>query len=150
MKRADFKYRFQVNQSAAEVFDRLCQVAAWWTNDMEGVVENVKDEFTVHFGESFVTMEVIEMMPEKKMTWLVKNCCWVWLNNKTAWNGTTIVWEISTQENTTQLNMTHVGLVPGNESYEICKEGWGLYIGNSLFGLITEGHAIPFEKNCQQ
>ena len=41
--------------------------------------------------------------------------------------------------------MTHLGLFPESKCFDICKEGWGLYVGNSLFRLITEGRGIPFE-----
>jgi hypothetical protein len=145
MKSPDFNYKFSVSQPAGEVFGRICKVAEWWTIDMNGTVENVHDEFTVRFGESFVKMEITQMTPKKEMTWSVKNCFWCFLENKTEWNGTRIVWNIASKGASTQLSMTHIGLVPGKESFDICKEGWGLYVGNSLFRLITEGRGIPFE-----
>ena len=155
--RLDFKYKFSVPQPAGEVFDKICLISEWWTMDTEGAIKNLHDEFTVHFGDSFVKMQMTQMVPGKEMTWLVRNCLWSFLENKREWNGTRIVWNITTKENSTQLSMTHVGLVPGIESFDICKEGWGLYVGNSLFRLITEGSGIPFEptgnkngKTCEE
>jgi hypothetical protein len=147
MKNTHFNYRFQVAKTTNEVFDKLCMVSKWWTIDTEGIVEKLHDEFTVHFGESFVTMKVTEMIPGQKMTWAVKNCFWAFFKNKTEWNGTTITWDISTSRSLTQLSITHFGLVPDAECFEICKEGWGLYAGNSLFRLITENSGIPFQGN---
>lgn len=150
MKRAHFNYKFSVTKTPGEVFEKICLVSGWWTADVEGVLEKLHDEFTVHFGESFVKMKVTHMIPEKTMTWFVKNCFWSFLNNKTEWNGTTIIWDITSNGILTQLSITHVGLIQEAECFEICKEGWGLYAGNSLFRLITEGHGIPFETHCKK
>ena len=147
MKRRDFSYRFSVAKTPAEVFDKICLVSKWWTTEVEGVIEKSHDEFTVYFGDSFVKIEVIEIIPENKMSWLIKNCFWSFLQNKTEWNATTIIWNISANGNVTELSITHVGLSRGTECFEICKEGWGLYVGNSLFQLITEGRGIPFESD---
>ncbi len=92
------KYNFLVPGTAAEVFDKICLVSKWWATDVEGALKKLYDEFTVHFGESFVKMEVTEMIHEKKISWLVKHCYWSFLENKTEWNGTKIAWEIARME----------------------------------------------------
>ena len=50
------------------------------------------------------------------------------------------IWE---NENATQINFTHVGLIPEVECYENCKKGWNFFIGESLRKLITEGQGQP-------
>lgn len=150
MKKAHFSYKFSVPNTPGEVFDKICLVSKWWTTDVEGVPEKLHDQFTVRFGESFVKMEVTELAPKKKMSWVVKNCFWSFFKNKTEWNGTKIIWDISSVGNLTQASITHVGLVPEAECFDICKEGWGLYVGNSLFRLITESRGIPFEAAGNQ
>lgn len=145
MKNAHFNYKLSVSKTSEEVFDKICSVSKWWTTDVEGVLEKLHDEFTVHFGESFVNMQVIQLVPKKKMSWLVKNCFWSFLKQKSEWNGTTISWNIRPVGILTELSMTHIGLVPETECFNICKEGWGLYVGNSLFRLITESRGIPFD-----
>ena len=150
MKRRHFNYRFSVAKTPAEVFDKICMVSGWWTTDVEGVIERLHDEFTVYFGDSFVKMEVTKMIPGNKMSWLIKNCFWSFLQNKTEWNATTIIWNIIPKVNLTELSITHVGLSQETECFDICKEGWGLYVGNSLFQLITEGRGIPFESDLKE
>lgn len=147
MKETHFTYRFSVSKLPEEVFAKVCRVSEWWTTDIEGSPEKLHDEFTVRFGESFVKMEVTDMIPEKKIIWLVKDSYWSFLHHKTEWNGTEIVWNISAAGSCTQVSLIHIGLVPGKECFEICNEGWGLYAGNSLFRLITENEGIPFEKS---
>jgi hypothetical protein len=150
MKRTDFNYKFQVPKTPREVFNKICQVSKWWTTDVEGVSQKLNDQFTVHFGESFVKMEVTQIVWEKKVSWLVKNCSWSFLEHKTEWIGTTIIWSITSIGNSTQVRMTHVGLVPESKCFEICKEGWGLYAGNSLLRFINEGRGIPFDGHGNQ
>ena len=150
MKRRDFNYRISVAKTPGEVFEKICMVSKWWTTEVEGVIERLHDEFTVYFGDSFVKMEVTEIIRGKKMSWLITNCSWSFLQNKTEWNATTIIWNITSISNTTELRITHLGLSQGTECFDICREGWGLYVGNSLFQLITEGRGIPFESGQKE
>ena len=150
MKKAHFNYRFSVDKTPGEVFDKICLVSKWWTTEIDGVIEKLHDEFIVHFGESFVQMEVVQIVPEKKMSWLVKNCFWAFLQRKNEWNDTFIIWDVYVTKNLTQVSMTHIGLHPGKECFDICKEGWGLYAGNSLHRFIMEGSGIPFETSRNQ
>ncbi len=41
--------------------------------------------------------------------------------------------------------MTHSGLVPGMECYEVCESGWNQHVGESLRSLIANGNGILFE-----
>jgi len=41
------------------------------------------------------------------------------------------------------LTFTHVGLVPEYECFEVCSDGWGTYVGQSLRALITTGKGMP-------
>ena len=150
MKKAPFNYKFLVSKTPKEVFNKICLVSQWWSTEMEGVAEKLHDVFTVRFGESFVQMEVVQNDPEKRLSWLVKNCFWSFLDHKNEWNDTIIDWNITDTGNLTQVSMSHVGLRPGTECFDICKEGWGLYAGNSLYRLITEGSGIPFEPSGNQ
>jgi hypothetical protein len=88
---------------------------------------------------------VIESIPFKKLIWKVTDCCLDWLNNKTEWKDSEIVWNISSEKNKTKIKMTHVGLVPGIECYNDCEAGWNQYAGESLPALIATGKGIIFE-----
>lgn len=41
-----------------------------------------------------------------------------------GWIGTAIVWELILGESSSDLQLTHVGLAPSFECYEICIAGW--------------------------
>ncbi|MDB5013575.1 MAG: hypothetical protein JWQ25_1777 [Daejeonella sp.] len=146
MEKQNYHTSITVNASEQEVFDSINGVPDWWSASFEGHSEKLDDIFTVHFGETFITMKVVELVPDKKISWYVIDCNKHWLKNKKEWKGTTISWEISTEGSETRIDFTHIGLVPGMECYEGCEKGWNFYIHESVFKLLTDGVGTPEVK----
>ena len=113
------------------------------TKVFEGNSEKTGDVFTVRFGETFITIKVVELIPDKKIVWQVIDCYKHWLKDKKEWQGTRISWEISAEENGTQIKFTHIGLVPGIECYNGCEKAWNFYLNESLYKLLTEEKGVP-------
>ncbi len=84
-------------------------------------------------------MKLIEVIPYKKVVWLVLDNYFKFTKDQSEWKGTKINFEISKKGNKTQIRFTHLGLVPEYECYDICKNAWTQYIQQSLFSLITTG-----------
>ncbi|HYV90904.1 MAG TPA: SRPBCC domain-containing protein [Chitinophagales bacterium] len=145
MEKKNYTTTIEVAKSPKDVFNCITAVSKWWTESVEGNSQKLNDVFTVRFGETFVTHKIVEMIPAKKVVWLVTDCNLHWINNKKEWKDTKMVFEISQKENSTQINFTHVGIVPGIECYNDCSKGWDSYIKESLFKLISEGKGITFE-----
>ena len=143
MERQNYQSSIAANFTPAEAFDAISHVNGWWVKDFEGSAEKVNDVFTVHFGETFVTFKVTEGVFGKKIAWLVTDCYLPWLKDKTEWNGTTVLFEISTLGDETQVTMTHIGLVPATECYAGCQAGWNKFFKGSLFKLLTEHDGVP-------
>jgi len=143
MKKQDYSVSITVNATAHEVFKSINSVGKWWTEDVEGSSKKLNDEFTVRFGETSITLKIVELVADKKIVWLVTDCYKHWLKDKKEWKGTTISWEILAEKNETQLNFTHIGLVPGIECYKGCAGAWDFYIKESLFKLLTEQKGEP-------
>ena len=80
------------------------------------------------------------------MVWQVTDSYLDWLTDKMEWQNTKMSFEISTKDNSTQINFTHIGLVPEVECYNDCVKGWDQYIKGSLLKLITEGKGQPQQK----
>jgi hypothetical protein len=130
--------------SAKKAMDLICDVRAWWSDDLEGSAEKVNDVFTVRFGETFITLQV-EELSDKKIVWLVTDSYKHWVKgNKYEWNGTRIVWDISFEGKSTKIEFTHVGLVPGLECYGGCEDGWNFLLKSSLLKLMSEGKGSPY------
>ena len=144
MKKQDYHASITVNVSAKEVFKNINSVSKWWTDDLEGRSQKLNDEFTVRFGDVHVSKQkLVEVIPDKKVVWLVTDSKLNFVKDQQEWKNTKISFEITSHDNKTQINFTHVGLVPQIECYKSCVKGWDYYIKGSLFKLLTEGKGTP-------
>lgn len=145
-------YQCSINApvSTEESFDKISRVSEWWTKNFKGGAQKLGDAFTVRFGETFVDFKIVEAVPDTKIVWQVTGCNLPWLKNKTEWNGTSVVWELSSKNGTTMVMMTHRGLVPGIECYGNCEEGWNFYVAKSLLQFLTEGKGLPDGKGSSR
>jgi len=126
-----------------EVYKGIRDVAAWW-NEFEGSAEKVNDEFTVQFGDVHVsTQKLIELIPDKKIVWLVTDSSINFVDKKQEWTGTKISFEITEKNGKTEILFTHLGLVPSIQCYEGCSKGWDYYFKGSLYKWLTEGKGTP-------
>ena len=143
MKGQNYHNSIVANITAKDALENISRVPKWWATNFEGNSQKLNDIFTVRFGETFVTFKIAELVSDKKIVWQVIDCYLHWLTDKKEWKGTKIDWEISTKNNSTQIDMTHIGLVPEIECYKDCKKGWNFFVGESLLKLITEGKGLP-------
>jgi len=70
-------------------------------------------------------MRITELVPGEKVAWLVIDNNFNFIVDKTEWKGTKINFEIARNGNKTEVNFTHVGLVPEYECYGVCSNAWG-------------------------
>ncbi|HEX9503317.1 MAG TPA: SRPBCC domain-containing protein [Patescibacteria group bacterium] len=144
MKKQDYNVSITVNATAQEAFNSINSVTRWWTEHLEGSSQRLNDEFTVRFGDVHVsTQKLVEVIPDKKVVWLVTESKLNFVENKHEWTNTEIIFEISNQGNKTKIDFTHLGLAPNVQCYDGCSGAWGEYIKGSLFKLITEGKGTP-------
>lgn len=144
MKKQDYTTKITVNTTAAVAFNSINNIPGWWTICFKGDSQSVNDVFTVRFGETFITVKIVELIPYRKIAWRVIDSYKHWLTgNRKEWQDTTMCWEISAEDDSTQVSFTHNGLVPGIECYNGCENAWNFYIKESLFKLLTIGKGIP-------
>jgi len=147
MSNTHFNIIFLVDQSPNEVFNAIRNISKWWTENVNGKSLSLHDEFTVQFEDMhFSRQRLIEVIPNKKIVWLVTDSKLSWLENKQEWTDTKIVFEIYNHDNRTQLRFTHIGLIPKAECYDDCSSAWIQYISSSLFKLITTGKGHPEQR----
>ena len=144
MNKQDYTASITVDATPQEVFKKINSVSNWWTGDLKGSSQQLNDEFTVRFGEVHVSKQkLVEVIPDKKVVWLVTDSKLNFIEDKSEWTGTKISFELSNDDGKTQINFTHFGLVPKVECYRDCVQGWNHYIKGSLFKLLTEGKGSP-------
>jgi hypothetical protein len=142
-KAKDFHKSITVNASATEAMKKISQVNLWWAKNFSGSAEKLNNTFTVRFGKTFVDFTISELVPGKKVVWTVTDCFLEWIEAKKEWNGTEVVYEISSKNNQTKIDFTHVGLVPGAECYKDCEVGWTKHLTIGLEALINDGKGKP-------
>lgn len=143
----NFTAAIVVDQTPQEVFDAINNVRGWWSEEIDGDTAKLNAEFNYHYQDVHRSkIKIIESVPGKKVVWQVLDNFFQFTKDKSEWTGNTIVFEISENNNKTQLQFTQVGLVPDYECYEICHKAWGNYVRNSLFKLITTGKGEPNPK----
>lgn len=69
--------------TAKEAFEKIGDVKGWWAKNFKGSTARVGDIFTVRFGATYVTFEVIGSVPYSTIEWLVTDCYLHWIGNKT-------------------------------------------------------------------
>lgn len=144
MDNLNFTTTLVVEQTPAKVFEAVNNVRGWWSEEIDGSTDKLNDEFTYHYKDVHVCkMKIIEVIPSKKVVWLVTDNYFNFIKDKTEWKGTKISFEIAEKDNKTQLRFTHFGLVPEYECFDICSNAWGQYIQHSLRNLITTGKGQP-------
>ncbi len=139
-----FTTNIEVDQSPIEVFNAITNVRGWWSEEIEGSTDKLNDEFTYHFKDVHsCRMKLIEVIPYKKIVWLVMENYFNFTKDKSEWKGNKIIFEISEKNTRTQLQFTQLGLVPEYECFDICSNAWSNYINNSLRSLIITGKGQP-------
>lgn len=133
-----FTKKFLVDQSAGQVFDTVMNIRSWWQGlyeeEFTGRAEKINDEFTFRAGGGMhnTTQKLVELIPGKKLVWLVTESDLTFLEKKDEWKGTKLVFGIAEKGDKTELTFTHEGLVPEIECYDSCSSAWNMYMEERL------------------
>lgn len=147
MKDQDYHTSITVEATTKEAFESINSVTKWWTENLEGSSQKTGDEFSVQFGDvHFSKQKIIELIPDKKIVWLVTDSKLNFIKDKREWTNTKISFEIFRDGDKTKIHFTHHGLVPGIECYDACSNAWSQYIQGSLLQLVNTGQGQPTSK----
>jgi hypothetical protein len=139
-----FTTSFTVDQSPDVAFAAINNVRGWWSQAIEGPTDKVDGEFDYHYQDVHrCKIRVTELIPGRKVVWLVLDNYFSFTEDETEWKNTKIVFDISRTGDKTDVRFTHQGLVPEYECYDACSEGWSTYINGSLRDLIETGKGDP-------
>jgi hypothetical protein len=143
MKTKDFQLAIKVKASPEEAIEKINQPGRWWAKKVDGKSAGLKDQFTVDFGETYVTFQISELVPGKKVAWKVTDCNLHWINDKKEWNGSEVVFEVAPDNGSTKIDFIHKGMTPEWECYESCVPGWTDHVSRSLVSFIDKGKGDP-------
>ncbi|GAB2827401.1 SRPBCC domain-containing protein [Actinoallomurus bryophytorum] len=139
-----FTSSFSVEKTPNEAFDAITNVRGWWSEEIDGGTAELGDEFTYRYeDEHRCTMRLTEVVPGRKVSWLVLENYFDQTEDTTEWAGTTVAFEISEKDGRTEVRFTHQGLVPEYACFDACSSAWGFFVNGSLRSLITTGEGQP-------
>ncbi|GAO43541.1 SRPBCC family protein [Flavihumibacter petaseus] len=147
MATRDFTIAIIVDQDPEAVYHAINNVRGWWSEEITGDTDRKNGVFDYHYKDLHTCrIKVTELVPGSIVAWKVLDNQFKFTQSKTEWIGNPIVFEITDVGGQTRLQFTHVGLVPGIECYEICRDAWTNYITESLKTLIETGEGDPIRK----
>lgn len=138
-KATDYRASITVAASKADAFHAVTkQMDQWWTTTTEGDLDQVGDKTTVRFlpDFGFWTFEAALVKSGERLEMLCVDA-----HHKVEgqpeeidreWLGTTIIWDFSSVDGKTEVTMTHDGLTPELNCWDICLDGWDHFFKNSL------------------
>jgi len=143
----NFSMSLIFQEKEAKIYEGLTtQINEWWTEMFEGSARAAGQTFTIRFGpQVFKTMRVEELIKNEKVVWRVEDALidLPELVNKKEWVNTRIIWDLSTSSDGTLLKVTHMGLTPKAECYDLCSSGWQSFL-YSFNKFINTGVGTPF------
>ena len=144
----DYQKRIKVNKPVNEVYAAITEhISDWWSNDLAGAAAQAGDSFTISFGKTIKTFDIIVAIPNEQVVW---ECVKAYidmaaLKNKAEWVGTKLFWTLNAADQATILTFLHEGLNQHFECYQVCEAGWNQFLG-SLETYLASGKGSPFLK----
>lgn len=137
-------WTFQVDESPQRAYEAINDVRGWWSGKITGPTDQLGGEFSYWVpGAHYTKFRITDLVPDRKVSWLVLDSWLAFLDDREEWTGTTVTFDIADVGGRTQVRFTHEGLVPEVECYDVCRVAWGGYITGSLRDLITRGSGQP-------
>ncbi len=144
MSNSSYTTSFSIDRTPEEVFDAITDVRSWWMTKIDGDNRTVGAEFSYRVpGVHYCTMRVTELVPGEKVVWQVVDNHMSFIEDQSEWKGTEIRFELFREDGATRLRFTHDGLVPSYECFDVCRNAWTFYVGDSLRSLAATGEGKP-------
>src|SRR5271169_1688897 len=107
MKNHSFTTSFLVDQTAEEVFNAINNVRGWWSGEIEGGSDQLGAEFAYRYKDVHRSKQTVtEFVPGKKVVWHVSDSQLNFVKDKSEWNDTEMVFEISEKEGQAEVRFT--------------------------------------------
>lgn len=138
MNTQDYSRVITVKNTPKTVYEALTTgIEHWWTKP-DKPLSKVGDQakFTFPPGKSFWTFEATALIPEQYVEMTCVDALHLHEGQpkeiEKEWLNTKVIWKITPQGENTEIQLTHIGLMPSLLCYEICQEGWDFFFTDSL------------------
>lgn len=153
MENKSFTATIIINKDETTAFKAIQNFRGWWSEEIEGNSDKLNEEFFYHYKDVHLCkLKLIESVPGKRLVYLVLDNQFNFIDDKTEWVNTKLIFEISpstpgkNQPPHSVIKFTHEGLVPEYECYKVCNDAWTGYITKSLLSFIDTGKGTPNPK----
>ena len=111
MENKNFTSSISAEISAEEAIKKISNVPGWWGITFSGNADKQNDQFIVKMGgDSFFNFTVSELIPGKRVVWLITDCNMPWYADKKEWANTKLIFDLTEKNGVTDLIFTHEGL----------------------------------------
>lgn len=146
-KGKNYTSQFWVDQNSETAFNAIKNFRAWWSMEIEGITDKLNEVFFYHYKDVHLcTIKLIEIIPDRKLVYQVLNNQFNFVEDKSEWINSKLIFEITREGDKTKVTFTHEGLTPESECYAVCNDAWTSYIQGSLKNLIITGKGMPNPK----
>lgn len=138
----DFTFTILTEKTPEYVFETIRDVRSWWSGfhseEFTGETKELGDEFSFRAGAGahYSRQKLIEVIPNKKIVWLITEGELSFIDQKDEWVGTKVIFDILEKDGKTELVFTHEGLTPETACYDSCTQGWSMYLEDKLTPLL--------------
>ncbi|MGC1633207.1 MAG: SRPBCC domain-containing protein [Gelidibacter sp.] len=147
MDTSNYTATITVKENPETAFRAIQNFRGWWSEDIEGPTDQLNETFFYHYKDVHLCkLRLIEDIPYEKLVYKIMDNQFSFIQDKTEWIGSELIFVIEKEDDHTNIKFTHSGLTPKDECFDICEESWNNYIKNSLYKLITTGKGEPNEK----
>ena len=147
MKSLDFNTTLLVDATPSEVYNAINNVRGWWSQEIDGDTDVLNAEFIYRYKDvHHCKIKLVELDPGKRVVWSILDNYFSFTQDKSEWKGTKVIFDIIRKDGKTQVDVTHLGLVPEYECFSVCQDAWTTYIQQSLRSLIVTGIGNPNPK----
>lgn len=149
MSGQDYATSITVDRTPGQVFDAIIDPRRWWSGEFEGPTDELGGVFTYRYEDLHRSKQkVTELVPGKRVVWLVVEGGPTFVEAKSEWKGTRLIFEIAEKGSRTEVRFTHEGLIPRLECYKNCSDVWGSIIRDDLRTLIET--SVPQSKRLER
>ena len=105
---------FTVDQTPEVAFAAINNVRGWWSGRIEGTTDQLGAEWTYRYEDVHLSKQKItELVPGKKVVWDVLDGYLNFVEDKTEWKGTKIIFDIAARRRQNRGPVHPRGLSPG-------------------------------------
>ena len=147
MHNEDYTTTILVNANCNSAFHAILNLKEWWSQEITGTTDELNKTFFYHYKDVHrCKLKLIEKTENERIVYLILDNHFNFVEDKTEWVNTKLIFEIKDNSNGTTIIFTHKGLSPSHECFPVCNDAWNGYINGSLKQLIETGTGKPNAK----